>query len=94
MNTTTPTQAEIDAYDRDRLPKAYAIAMHHARGFRREAQELRHRDLPGDRFRAASALRFARNNEWLADEYRARAAEFGVSVGEDVVQDELFGEAA
>lgn len=83
------TQEQIDAYDRKRAPSVYSHHKAWAKEQTIEAARLRQRGLPGDRFRAAKELWFARNNERAAERTREWAAELGVVVGKP--QGDLFG---
>jgi hypothetical protein len=83
------TQEQIDAYDRKRAPLVYSHHKCWAREQMQEAARLRKRGLPGDRFRAAKELWWARNNERAAERTIEWAAELGVVVGEP--QRDLFG---
>lgn len=83
------TQEQIDAYDRERAPLVYSNHKRWARKQMREAARLRQRGLPGDRFRAAKELRFARNNELAAECTAEWAASLGIVVGKP--QRDLFG---
>lgn len=81
-----------DEYDRWRLPGAYSHTLHHINELRREADALRQRGRPGDRFGVARLAWFIRNNEGYAAAMRARAAQLGLTLGqaEQTAQLELF----
>lgn len=81
-----------DEYDRRRLPGAYSQTLHHISELRKEAETLRLRGLPGDRFGVARLAWFIRNNEGYAASIKARAAQLGLDFGqaEQAAQLELF----